>query len=121
MRTTFRWDKDLECLVEVGSNSNFFEEEKPRTASVITDDIGAGVNGLRAMHRADRRHFDSKSSFRRDVKDAGLQEVGTERNFESAKVMPTKQDYLRISKDAHDQYAGNYNGIRDQLRARERT
>ena len=72
MRTRFRYDPDLECLVEIGGNSNFFEEEKPRGPSVISDDIGAGVNGLRAMHRTDKRRFDSKSRFRRDVKEAGL-------------------------------------------------
>lgn len=120
MRRRFRYDPDYDEVVEVRADGNYFEEEKPRTAGVISDDIGAGVNGLRAMHRADKRHFDSKSRFRRDVKEAGLQEVGTERNFESAKSMPSKSDYLRMSKDAHEQYAGNYNGIRDQLRARER-
>ncbi len=113
MRTRFRYDADLDAVVEI--HNNYFEE-RPEGPSIISDDIGAGVNGLRAMHRTDKRHFDSKSAFRRDVKDAGLVEVGTERNFESKAIPLPKDHYGQQVKQAFDRFDGNFNGIADRVR-----
>ncbi len=114
MRTTFRWDKDMDCLVEVRSNSNYFEE--PKGPSLISDDMGAGVKGLRAMYRKDRKHFDSKSQYRADVKAHGLEISGNDDMRGSA---PASIDYGRVVKDAHDAFDGNHNGIADRVRAEE--
>ncbi len=112
----FRYDKDLDEVVEIRPQSNYFEPETPRGPNVISDDIGAGVKGLRAMHRADKRRFDSKSAFRRDVKEAGLAEVGNDDMRGSA---PPKPDYGQVVKNAHDMFTGNYNGIADRVKAEE--
>jgi hypothetical protein len=113
MRTTYRWDKDLECLIEVG-RSNYFEE-KAQGPNVISDDMGAGVNGLKAMYRIDGKHFDSKSSYRADVKAHGLAEVGNETNFADKPATSPKDYYQGQVKIAYEQYQGNYNGIADRV------
>lgn len=120
MRTRYRYDRDLDCLVEIGGNANFFEE-KGQAPNVISDDIGAGVDGLRIMHRDDKARTDSKSGYRADAKAAGLEEVGTERNFASKRVRESADDYGRHVKDAAEQIQGNHNGTADWLqRQKER-
>lgn len=111
-RRRFRFDPDLEAVVEI-RDDNFFLEGK---LHVITDDIGAGVNGLRAIHRMDKRRFDSKSAMRRDGKEAGLQEVGTETNFASKREAPDRDYYGRQVHDAYQQIQSNWNGTADRLR-----
>ncbi len=118
MRTTFRWDADMECLVEVRSNSNYFEEA-PKGPNVISDTMGDNINGLRAMYRKDKKHFDSKSRYRADVKAHGLAEVGNEQNFESKAAMLPKDHYGNRVKDAWDQFAGNHNGMADRVKREE--
>ena len=118
MRRRYRYDADLECLVEVGNNANYFEET-PKGPNLIRDDMGAGVNGLRAMYREDRKHFDSKSAYRRDVKAHGLAEVGNEKNFASKPPAPDKYKYHRIVKESWEKFDGNYNGTADQTRRSE--
>ena len=111
MRTRFRWDRDLECLVEVG-RSNYFEERGTAPA-VISDDVGAGVNGLR--HMPSGKMLDSKSQHRQETKARGLEEVGSERKFASQRE-PMKADaYTRMVMDARDQIAGDWNGTRGWL------
>lgn len=117
MRTRYRYDADLDCLVEVGGNANFFEE-KGQAPNVISDDLGAGVDGLRIMHRLDKARTDSKSVMRRDAKAHGLEEVGTETNFASKRERPNAGYYVQQVKDAADQIRGNYQGTADRL-ARE--
>ncbi len=114
MKTTYRWDRDMDCLVEVRSNSNYFEE--PKGPTLISDDMGAGVRGLRAMYRKDKKHFDSKSRYRADVKAHGLEIVGNDDPRGSA---PPPIDYGRVVKDAHDQFSSNWNGTADAVRAQE--
>jgi hypothetical protein len=114
MRTTFRWDKDMECLVEVRSNSNYFEE--PKGPHLISDDMGAGVNGLRAMYRKDKKHFDSKSRYRADVKAHGLEISGNDDMRGSA---PPKPDYGQAVKAAYEQFDHNWNGTADRVKAEE--
>lgn len=114
MRTRYRYDADMDCLVEIGGNSNFFEEEKPRGPNVISDDVGAGVNGL--LHMPSGQMLDSKSAHYRESKARGREHVGNETNFAAKKATPTADDYGRMAKDAADQIAGNHNGTADWLR-----
>jgi hypothetical protein len=115
MRTTFRWDKDMECLVEVRSNSNYFED--PKGPHLISDDMGAGVNGLRAMYRKDKKHFDSKSRYRADVKAHGLEISG---NDDMRGSPPPPPNYGQAVNEAYQQFAGNHNGMADRVRELER-
>jgi hypothetical protein len=113
MRRRFRYDPDLDAVVEIGSN---YFEERPEGPSVIRDDLGAGVNGLR--YPPSGKQMDSKSAFRRENRARGLEEVGSETNFAS-KSRP-REDYGQMVKDAHDQIQGNWNGTADWLRHKER-
>ncbi len=108
MRTRYRYDADLDCLVEIGGNSNFFEEEKPRGPNVIGDDVGAGVKGLR--HMASGKMLDSKSAHRKENRARGLYEVGNEANFENKQPEPPKDYYGNEVKAAAEQLAGDWNG-----------
>lgn len=113
MRTRFRYDADLDAVVEI--RNNYFEETAPGPA-VISDDVGAGVNGLR--HMPSGMMLDSKSRHRAETKARGLIELGSD-------VIPPQPDrptnYGQEVKDASDQIAGNYNGTADRLaRDRER-
>lgn len=116
MRRRYRYDPDLDCLVEIGGN--YFEEKPPQTASVISDDVGAGVNGLR--HMPSGRMLDSKSEHRKENRARGLEEVGNQTDFASAKATVSRREYEQTVKDAREQIEGNYNGTRDWLRHRER-
>ncbi len=116
MRTRFRYDPDLEAVVEIRDSSNYFEEKAP-APGVISDDVGAGVNGLR--HMPSGKNLDSKSAHRAENRARGLVEVGGETNF-ADKREPLKADtFMREVKDATEQLQSNYNGVRDE-RARER-
>lgn len=113
MRRRFRFDPDLEAVVEIGSN---YFDDTPRGPNVITDDIGAGVNGLRAMHRMDKRRFDSKSGMRKDAAEMGLKPVGDALDFASTRDKPPRDYYGQQVNDAWQQIQGNYNGTADRLR-----
>lgn len=114
----YRWDRDLEILVEIGGNSNFFEE-KGAAPAVISDDVGAGVAGLR--HLPSGKMLDSKSAHRRENKARGLVEVGNETNFATRRPPQTLEEYGAMVKESREQIAGNWNGIADRLqRDRER-
>lgn len=75
MRTTYRYDRDLECLIEVGGNSNFFEE-KPQGPAVRSDRLPGGVDGLH--NPATAKSYDSKSRYYADTKAAGCEILGNE-------------------------------------------
>lgn len=116
MRRRYRYDPDLECLVEIGGN--YFEEGRQSGPSVISDDVGAGVNGLR--HMPSGKHLDSKSAHRKENRARGLEEVGNQTDF-ATKREPTKTGaYEREVNRAQQQIAGNHNGTADWLRWRER-
>lgn len=117
MRTRYKYDADLDCLVEIGGNSNFFEEEKPRGPNVISDDVGAGVNGL--LHMPSGQMLDSKSAHYRESKARGREHVGNETNFAGKKIKPTADDYGRMTNDARQQIEGNWNGTADWLKRQE--
>lgn len=114
MRRRFRFDPDIDEVVEI-RDDNYFLEGK---LHLIRDDIGAGVNGLRAVHRMDKRRFDSKSGMRRDAAEMGLVPVGDDKNFASKREAPARDYYGQQTKAAYDQLRGNYNGVAD-LRRRE--
>lgn len=111
MRRRFYYDADLEAVVEIGAN---YFDDTPRTPNVISDDVGAGINGLR--HMASGQHFDSKSRHRAENRARGLEEVGNEQNFASRREHPGADYYGEQVKDARDQIAGNWNGTADWLR-----
>lgn len=113
--TKYRYDRDMDCMVEVRDQSNYFEE-KPEfpTPSIIRDDIGAGVNGLR--HLASNRYFDSKSNFRRHTKERGLEEIGNDLEFAHKREEKKFAYYRNAVKDAFDQFKFNYNGTADFVR-----
>lgn len=108
MRRRFRYDPDLECVVEIGGN---YFEEAPRGPNVITDDVGAGVNGLR--HMPSGRMLDSKSAHRKENRARGLYELGNDRIDRQPRE---KHDFTREVMNARDQIASNYNGTADRLR-----
>ncbi len=112
MRTRYRYDAEMDCLVEIGGNSNFFEEKTTSTA-VISDDVGAGVNGLR--HMPSGKMLDSKSQHRKETKARGLEEVGNQTDFASQRATPHPDAYVRQVLKADAQLQGNWNGTRDWL------
>jgi hypothetical protein len=116
--TKYRYDRDMECMVEVRDQSNYFEE-KPEfpTPFIIRDDIGAGVNGLR--HMASGKYFDSKSNFRRHTKERGLEEIGNDLDFAWKRPEKTFAYYRRIVQSAFDQFRYNYNGTADVVKQME--
>ncbi|CAB4218293.1 hypothetical protein UFOVP1603_24 [uncultured Caudovirales phage] len=116
MRRRFYYDRDLDAVLEYGGN---YFEEKPRGPAVISDDVGAGVNGLR--HMPSGRYLDSKSAHRKENKRRGLEEVGNQTDFASKREKPRADFYGSRAKDAIEQIEGNYNGTAERLmRDRER-
>lgn len=114
----FRYDKDLDEVVEIRPQSNYFEEET-KGPNVISDTMEGGVNGTRAMYREDKKHFDSKSTYRADVKAHGLAEVGNDLNMASFRPVVPKDYYGKRVKQAYEQFSSNHNGTADQVRAME--
>jgi len=71
----YRYDKDLDAIVEIRDRSNYFDD-RPKGPAIISDDLGAGINGLR--HMATGRYHDSKSKFRADTRASGCVETGND-------------------------------------------
>lgn len=113
MRTRFKYDADLDAIVEIRAGSNYFEET-PQGPSVIRDDLGFGVNGLR--HMPTGKMLDGKQAFREADKRSGRECVGNEQNFESKAAPLAKDHYGQQVKAAYDQFSGNFNGIADRVR-----
>lgn len=116
MRRRYRYDRDLECLVEIGGGNYF--EERGQAPNVISDDVGAGVNGLR--HMPSGKMLDSKSAHRAETKARGLEEVGTETNFAAKREKAHPDDYMREVVKATRQIEGNWNGTADWLNQQRR-
>jgi hypothetical protein len=72
MRTRFRYDADLDAVVEI--RGNYFEETKPGP-SVISDGLN-GIHGL--LNHADRKTYDSKRAFEAATRAHGCETVGNE-------------------------------------------
>lgn len=111
MRTRYRYDRDLECVVEIGGN---YYEEPPQGPFVIGDDVGAGVNGLR--HMASGKMLDSKSRHRAENRARGLREVGNQQDFASKQESKSLGYYERQVSDTLDQLRSNHNGVADRMR-----
>jgi hypothetical protein len=109
MRRRYRYDADLDCLVEIGGN---YFEEKPRGPGLISDDLG--TQGIR--HMANGKLYDSKSRFRAETRARGLEEVGNDRP-EGSRPSPT--DYGAEVRQAWQQFDGNWNGTADRVKAEE--
>jgi hypothetical protein len=118
MRTRLRYDRDMDCMVEIRDQSNYYVDE-PKGPTVISDDMGGGVRGVRAMYRKDRKHFDSKSRYKADVKAHGLEIVGNETNFESQPATQPRDMYGSIVSAAYEQFSSNWNGTADRVKAEE--
>ncbi len=116
MRTRYRYDAELDAVVEIRPQSNYFEE-KTESAAVISDDVGAGVNGLR--HMPSGRMLDSKSAHRKETKVRGLAEVGNDR-MAAQRPKAHPDDYMRQVIKAEEQIRSNWNGTADWLRSQER-
>lgn len=114
MRKRYRYDPDLDAVVEI--RNNYFEE-RPEGPSVISDDLGVGVNGLR--HMPSGKMLDSKSAHYRENRARGLEHVGSETNFATKREKPSADYYGEQVKAATEQIAGNWNGTADWL-ARQR-
>ena len=110
MRTRYRYDHDLDAVVPIGGN---FFEEAPQGPSVISDDVGAGVNGLR--HMPTSKMLDSKSAFREADKRSGRECVGNETDFASKPESTPKGYYEGEAKRSLEMFNSNHNGIRDRV------
>lgn len=110
MRTRYRYDADLERLVEIGDN---FFEETPQGPSVISDDLGVGVGGLR--HMPTSKMLDSKSAFREADKRSGRECVGNETDFASKPEQMARGYYEQEAQRSNEILNSNYNGMRDRV------
>lgn len=69
----FRYDKEMDEVVEIRPSSNYFEE-KAETPSVISDDLG--LKGV--FNHADMKTYDSKSRYYGAVRAAGCEIMGND-------------------------------------------
>jgi hypothetical protein len=74
MRTRYRYDADLDAVVEIRPNSNYFEE-RPQGPAVISDSLN-GIHGLK--NHADGKTYDGKRAFEKATRAAGCVTVGNE-------------------------------------------
>jgi hypothetical protein len=101
MRTRYRYDKDLDCLVEVGGNANYFEEETPKGPTLISDTLPGGVSGTQSP--LDRKHYDSRSAYHEHVRVRGL--AIDEPGMVAPKPQTSTRQYQQVAADA---YYGRY-------------
>lgn len=99
MRRRYRYDADLDCLVEIGGN--YFEEEKSTGPTLISDTLPGGVNGMRSM--TDGKQVDSKSAYYADLKARGL--AVEEPGIHHKKPERSTREYQQTAADA---YYGRY-------------
>lgn len=99
MRRRYRYDPDLDCLVEIGGN--YFEEETPKGPTLIPDTLPGGVNGTQSP--LDRKHYDSKSRYYGHIRDRGL--AIDEPGMVHKKPETPLREYERVTADA---YYGRY-------------
>ncbi len=114
MRRRFRYDAEMDEVVEIRDDGNFFEE-KGDAPGVISDDLKAGVNGLK--HLPSGKMLDSKSAHYRENRERGLVHVGNETNFADKRETLKADTFVREVLDAKAQMAGNWNGTADRRRA----
>jgi hypothetical protein len=98
-RRTFRYDEAADMFYEVGNN--FFDERKEGPA-VISDDLGAGINGLR--NHADGKIYDGKSAFRSATRRAGCVEIGNENPTVKPRELISKREIGETIKRAYEEH-----------------
>ena len=101
MRRRYRYDPDLDCLVEIGGNANYFEPEQPKGPTLIPDTLPGGVNGTQSP--LDRKHYDSRSAYHEHVRVRGL--AINEPGMVGKKAETSPREYERVAADA---YYGRY-------------
>jgi hypothetical protein len=74
----YRYDKDLDCLVEIGGQSNYFEEEKPKGPAIIKDIDGYRAMGADVASEGKRPWIGSRSEHRDYLRRNGYVETGNE-------------------------------------------
>lgn len=110
MRRRYRFDPDLDALVEIGGN---YFDERPKGPNLIKDDLPGGVMGMRSM--ADGKMYDSKSRYYRSVRAVGAEIVGNDTK-PVGRPAPNAAEYIREVVTAREQIAGNHNDTRGWLR-----
>ena len=74
----FRYDKDMDCLIEIRDGSNFFEEEKPKGPAVIRDIDGYRAMGSDVACGGKRPFIGSRSEHRAYLRRNGYVETGND-------------------------------------------
>jgi len=96
MRTRYRYDSDLDCLVEIRPQSNYFEEETPKGPTLISDTLPGGVKGTQSP--LDKKHYDSRSKYHQHVAARGL--AIEEPGMVAPKPQTSTREYQSVVADA---------------------
>jgi len=76
--TRYRYDKDMDCLVEIRDGSNFFEEDKQKGPTVISDIKGYQAIGADVALNGGRPYIGSRSEHRAYLRRNGYVETGND-------------------------------------------
>lgn len=76
--TRYRYDKDMECIVEVRDGSNFFEEDKPKGPTIIKDIEGYKTVAGDIANNGERVYIGSRSEHKAFLRRNNLIEVGND-------------------------------------------
>ena len=74
----YRYDKDLDAIVEIRDRSNFFEEEKPKGPALIKDIEPYRAMGADVALKGGRPVIGSRSEHRQYLRRNGYVETGNE-------------------------------------------
>jgi hypothetical protein len=74
----YRYDKEMDCIVEIRDGSNFFEEKPPKGPSIIKDIEGYRGMGADVASEGKRPWIGSRSQHRDYLRRNGYVETGTE-------------------------------------------
>ena len=74
----FRYDKEMECLVEIRDGSNFFEDKPPKGPSIIRDIEPYRAAGSDIACGGKRPMINTRSEHRAFLKRNGYVETGNE-------------------------------------------
>ena len=74
----YRYDKDLDAIVEIGDRSNYFEENKAKGPTVIKDIEGYRAMGADVACKGKRPWIGSRSEHRDYLRRNGYVETGNE-------------------------------------------
>ena len=76
----FRYDKDLECMVEVRPESNYFDYNEKRADLACPAVHSGGMATIKSM--ADGRYYETKRNYLKSVSRAGCEVVGFDKNWQ---------------------------------------